>query len=70
MISPYCQLYNSYHVSSENFVLYQLIIPKLIFVFIPITCLVDIVLILFAKKCIENLRRSYIITVTSVIQRV
>ena len=43
--SPYCQLYNSY-VSSENLVLDQLIIPKLIFFFIFITCLVDILLIL------------------------
>ena len=44
--SIYCQLYNSYHVSSENLVLDQLIIPKLIFFFILITYLVDIVLIL------------------------
>ena len=44
--SPYCQPYNSYDVSSENLVLDQLIIPKLIFFFIFITCLVDIVLIL------------------------
>ena len=44
--SPYCQPYNSYDVSSENLVLVQLIIPKLIFFFILITCLVDIVLIL------------------------
>ena len=29
--SPYCQPYNSYKVSLENFVLDQLIIPKLIF---------------------------------------
>ena len=44
--SPYCQPYNSYNVSSENLVLDQLIIPKLIFFFILITYLVDIVLIL------------------------
>ena len=44
--SPYCQPYNSYHVSSENLVLDQPIIPKFIFFFILITCLVDIVLIL------------------------
>ena len=44
--SPYCQPYNSYDVSSENLVLDQLIIPKLIFFFILITYLVDIVLIL------------------------
>ena len=44
--SPHCQLYNSYNVSSENLVLDQLIIPKLIFFFILITYLVDIVLML------------------------
>ena len=36
----------SYNVSSENLVLNQLIIPKLIFSFILITYLVEIVLIL------------------------
>ena len=40
---PYYQLYNSFYVSSENLVLDQLIIPQLIFFFILITCLVDIV---------------------------
>ena len=40
--SPY-QPYNSYNVSSGNLVLDQLIIPKLIFFFILITYLVDIV---------------------------
>ena len=44
--SPYCQPYNSYNVSSENLVLDQLIIPKLIYLFILTTYLVDIVLIL------------------------
>ena len=44
--SPYRQQYNSYNVSSENLVLDQLIIPKLIFFFILITQLVDIELIL------------------------
>ena len=44
--SPYYQAYNSYNVSSENLVLDQLIIPKLIFFFILITYLIDIVLIL------------------------
>ena len=44
--SPYCQPYNYYNVSSENLVLDQLIIPKLIFFFILITYLVDVVLIL------------------------
>ena len=42
----YCQHYNSCDVSSENLVLDQLIIPKLIFFFILITYLVDIVLIM------------------------
>ena len=41
-----CQPYNFYNVSSENLVLDQLIIPKLIFFFILITYLVDIVLVL------------------------
>ena len=44
--SPYCQPYNSYNVSSENLVLDQLIITKLIFVFILITYLVDVILML------------------------
>ena len=44
--SPHCQPHNSYYVSSENLVLDQLIIPKLIFLFILITYLVDMVLIL------------------------
>ena len=44
--SPYCQPYNSHNVSSENLVLDQLIIPKLIFFSILITYLFDIVLIL------------------------
>ena len=45
--SPHCQPYNSYYnVRSENLVLDQLIIPNLIFFFILITYLVDIVLIL------------------------
>ena len=42
---PYCQLYNSYNDSSENLVLDQLFIPKLIFFFILITYLVNIALI-------------------------
>ena len=41
--SPYCQPHNSYNVSSEILVLDQLIIPKLIYFFIIITYLVDIV---------------------------
>ena len=44
--SPDFQPYNSFNVSSENLVLDQLIIPKLIFFFILISYLVDIVLIL------------------------
>ena len=44
--SPYCQPYSSYDVSMKNFLLDQLIIPSLIFFFILITCLLDIVLIL------------------------
>ena len=42
-------LYNSSDVSLENFVLDQLIIPQLIFVYILITCLLDIVLILLGE---------------------
>ena len=45
-ISGRCQPYNFYNVSSENLVLDQLIIPQLIFFFILITYLVDIVLVL------------------------
>ena len=41
--SPYRQTYNSYDVSSENLALDQLIIPELIFFFILITHVVDIV---------------------------
>ena len=41
--SPYCEPYSSYDVSSESLVLDQLIIPKLIFFFILIINLVDIV---------------------------
>ena len=44
--SPYCLPYSSCDVSLENLVLDQLIIPQLIFFFILITCLLDIVLIL------------------------
>ena len=48
-ISPYWLLYNSSDVSLENFVLDQLIIPQLIFVYILIPCLLDIVLILLGE---------------------
>ena len=43
---PYCQPYNSCNVSSENSVLDQLIIPKLIFFCTLNTYPVDIVLLL------------------------
>ena len=43
--SPYCQSCNSYDVSSDNLVLDQLIIPKLIFFFILITYQVVVALI-------------------------
>ena len=43
--SPYSQRYNYHNVSSENSVLDQLFIPKLVFFFILITYLVDIVLV-------------------------
>ena len=45
--SPHCQPYNFYNIGSENLVLDQLIIPKLVFFFIFISYLVDIVLILY-----------------------
>ena len=41
--------YNFYNVGFENIVLDQLIIPKLIFLFTLITCLLDIVLILYEE---------------------
>ena len=44
--SSHCQPYNFYNIGSENLVLDQLIIPKLVFFFIFISYLVDIVLIL------------------------
>ena len=44
--SPRHQPNHSYSVGLENLELNQLVIPKLIFFFILITCLVDIVLIL------------------------
>ena len=47
--SPYYLSYKSCDVSSENFVLDQLVIPQLIFFFILITCLLDNVLILKKK---------------------
>ena len=47
--SPYCLLYGSSEVSLENLVLNQLIIPLFIFFFILVTCLLDIVLILYRE---------------------
>ena len=41
--SPYCLPYNSCDVILENLVLDQLMIPKLMFVSILITCLLDVV---------------------------
>ena len=55
--SPYCQLYNSYNVSSENLVLDQLIICKFIYFFTLITYLVDIVLILSGEILSWSLMR-------------
>ena len=43
--SPYCLLYNSYDVTLENLELDQPIIPKLIFFYILISCLLDIIII-------------------------
>ena len=48
--SPCCQQYKSYDVSSENLVLDQLIIPKLIFFFLLIPYLVDIVSIVESQR--------------------
>ena len=48
--SPYCQPYNSYNISSQNFVLDQLIIPKLILFFIHITNLVDINVLILLEE--------------------
>ena len=50
--SPYYLSYKSCDVSSENFVLDQLVIPRLIFFFILINCLQDNVLILKEKFCL------------------
>ena len=45
----YCPLHNYYDSSLENLVLDQLLISQLTFLFILITCLLDIVLILSEK---------------------
>ena len=44
--SPYCLPYNSYDVSLENLIQEQLIIPLMIFFFILVTWLLDILLLL------------------------
>ena len=44
-----CLLNDDHDVSSENLVLDKLIIPYLIFFFIIITCLLDLVLILWGE---------------------
>ena len=51
--SPYCQPYNSYNISSQNFVLDQLIIPKLILFFIHITNLVDINVLILLEEILS-----------------
>ena len=64
--SPCCQQYNSYDVSSENLVLDQLIIPKLIFFFLLIPYLVDIVLIVESQRgFLVGLTEYFIPTVVS-----
>ena len=60
--SPYCQPYNSCNVSSENLELDQLIIPKLIFFFILITCLLNIVLILQREILSWSLIKVHVVT--------
>ena len=67
--SPYCQPYNSFKVSLENLVLDQLIIPKLIFFFILITYLVDIVWILWEEVLSLSLMgvKGLIITLENVL---
>ena len=64
--SPCCQQYHSYDVSSENLVLDQLIIPKLIFFFLLIHYLVDIVLIAESQRgFLVGLTEYFISTVIS-----
>ena len=64
--SPCCQQYNSYDVSSKNLVLDQLIIPKLIFFFLFIPYLVDIVLIVESQRSfLVGLTEYFISTVIS-----
>ena len=47
--SPYCLPCSSYDISWEDLVLHQLIISCLIFFLVVITCLLDIVLILWGE---------------------
>ena len=56
--SPYHQPYISYNVSSANLVLDQLIIPKLLFFFILIIYLVNIVLIYVRRNSVLITRGS------------
>ena len=44
--SPYCLPHNLYDASLKNLELDQPVVPQLIFFFILITCLLDIVLII------------------------
>ena len=71
--SPYCLPYNSCDIGWENLVLDQLIIPRLIFVFILITCLHDIVSILqgeilsWSLMGVKGLKKLYFILLLSVV---
>ena len=71
--SPYCLLYNSCDIGWENLVLDQLMIPRLIFVFILITCLHDIVSILqgeilsWSLMGVKGLKKLYFILLLSVV---
>ena len=56
--SHYCQPCNSCNVSSENLVLEQLIIPKLIFFFNLITYLVDVVYIIVRRNSVLVIHES------------
>ena len=56
--SPYCLSYNYYDVRSENLILDQLVIPWLLFFFILITFMLDIVLILLGEILSWSLMES------------
>ena len=51
-LSPYCSQYNWYGVSLENLVFDQLIIPKLMFFFFLITCLLDVYIGIVRRKSV------------------